>query len=73
MLFRSLVRIALGPGHRVLLPLSALAGALLVLAADLGARTLVAPAELPIGILTALVGAPTFLHLVIRRRNGGLS
>jgi iron complex transport system permease protein len=64
------VRLTIGPSHRALLPASALAGALLTLAADLTARTIVAPAELPIGILTALVGAPVFLHLVARRRGG---
>lgn len=64
------VRLGLGPSHRALLPASALAGALLTLVADIAARTLVAPAELPIGILTALVGAPVFLHLVLRRRGG---
>lgn len=62
------VRLALGPAHRPLILASALAGALLVLLADLAARTLVAPAELPIGILTALLGAPVFLHLVLRSR-----
>ncbi len=64
------VRLALGPSHRALLPASALAGACLTLGADIAARTVVAPAELPIGILTALVGAPVFLHLVLRRRGG---
>jgi len=64
------VRLGLGPSHGALLPASALAGALATLVADIAARTLVAPAELPIGILTALVGAPIFLHLVMRRRGG---
>lgn len=67
------LRLVIGPSHRALLPASALAGALLTLAADLAARTLVAPAELPIGILTALVGAPVFFHLVLRRSRGGAS
>jgi iron complex transport system permease protein len=64
------VRLAHGASHRTLLPASALSGALLVLVADLVARTAVAPAELPIGVLTALVGAPLFLHLVLARRGG---
>ncbi len=64
------VRLALGPSHRSLLPTSALSGALLVVLADLVARTAVAPAELPIGVLTAAVGAPLFLHLVLARRGG---
>ncbi len=59
-----LVRAALGPGHRTLLPASALAGALVLVVADLVARTIVAPTEMPIGILTALVGAPILLYVV---------
>lgn len=64
------LRAVVGPGHGALLPTAALAGALVTLLADLAARTLVAPAELPIGILTALVGAPVFLRLVLARRGG---
>ncbi|GAA1982404.1 iron ABC transporter permease [Isoptericola halotolerans] len=63
-----LVRMAVGPGHRVLVPASALGGAVLLLAADLVARTVVPYAELPIGMLTALVGGPFFLWLVYRTR-----
>lgn len=59
-----LVRLAIGPDHRSLLPGSALLGALLLVLADLLARTLVRPGELPVGILTALVGAPFFLGLL---------
>ena len=62
------VRLALGSAHRPLLLGSAVGGAVLVVLADLAARTLTAPAELPIGILTALIGAPVFLHLVLRGR-----
>ncbi len=58
----------IGPDHRALLPASALAGALLLLFADMAARVLIAPAELPAGILTALVGAPVFFYLLIRSR-----
>ena len=65
-----LVRLWVGPGHRRLLPLSALLGALLLLVADTLARTLFMPAELPIGILTALVGGPFFLLLLLRYRSG---
>ncbi len=61
-----LVRLMVGPDHRVLLPASALAGGSLVLLADLLARLLLAPAELPIGIVTALLGAPVFLYLLLR-------
>lgn len=67
-----LVRMAVGPGHRVLVPLSALGGAVLLLGADLVARTAVAYADLPIGMLTALVGGPFFFWLIRRtRRSAG--
>jgi len=56
----------IGPDHRYLLPSSALAGAILLVIADMIARTVIAPAELPAGILTALVGAPVFFYLLIR-------
>ena len=61
-----LVRLLAGPDHRVVLPGSALLGATLVILADVVARMLVRPAELPLGIVTALLGAPLFLHLVRR-------
>lgn len=64
-----LLRLVLGPDHRSLLPGSALGGAVLLSFADLAARTSLAPAELPIGILTALVGGPFFLGLLLRHRN----
>lgn len=63
-----LVRLAFGPSHRALLPLSALSGALLLSLADTASRLALAPTELPIGILTALVGGPFFLALLLRRR-----
>ncbi|GFM67776.1 ABC transporter permease [Pseudomonas cichorii] len=64
-----LVRLLVGPDHRVLLPASALAGASLLLFADIFARLVLAPAELPIGIVTALLGAPFFLYLLVRGRH----
>lgn len=64
-----LMRLLVGPDHRLLLPASALAGASLLLLADLLARLLLAPAELPIGIVTALIGAPFFIYLLLRGRN----
>ncbi|MGH8481391.1 MAG: FecCD family ABC transporter permease [Nevskiaceae bacterium] len=64
-----LVRLAFGPDHRGLLVLSALSGALLLSLADTAARVVMAPTELPIGILTALVGGPFFLALLLRRRH----
>ena len=64
------VRMVLGPGHRRLLPAAALTGAIFLVAADTLARTLLAPAEIPVGVVTALVGAPFFLVL-LRRQEGG--
>ncbi|MFM4824542.1 FecCD family ABC transporter permease [Aeromonas bivalvium] len=63
-----LVRLLTGPNHVRLLPLSALVGAALLLGADMLARTLLAPAELPVGIITALLGAPFFIWLLIKSR-----
>lgn len=62
------VRMLAGPGHRLLLPLSALLGASLLIAADMLARTVVSPAELPVGIVTAVLGTPIFIWLLIQRR-----
>ena len=67
-----LLRLVGGPSHRYLLPASALLGATLLVLADLLARTIVVPAELPIGIVTAAVGAPFFLYLLRRQRGGAL-
>ncbi len=68
-----LLRLAAGPDHRALLPNAALMGATLLVLADLIARLVVAPAELPIGIVTAVIGAPVFLWILLRRRGfGGL-
>lgn len=63
-----LVRLTTGPCHKSLLPLSALLGAVLLVAADLIARLAVQPAELPVGLVTALLGAPFFLALLIQQR-----
>lgn len=69
-----LVRLLAGPDHRRLLPLSALLGAWLLLLADMLARTLAAPAEMPVGIVTALLGAPFFLWLLLKqKRDMGLA
>lgn len=62
-------RMLVGPDHRVLLPASALGGAAFLVLADTAARTLAAPRELPVGVLTALVGAPFFFWLLHRRRS----
>lgn len=61
------IRIATGPGHRTLVPLAALGGAALLLIADLAARTLAAPLELPVGALLAFLGGPYFLVLLWRK------
>jgi iron complex transport system permease protein len=68
-----LVRGVAGADQRWVLPLAALAGALLLVLADTAARLLVVPAELPVGILTALIGAPAFLALLrgVARQQGG--
>jgi len=63
-----LIRMHLGADHRWLLPASALGGAVILLAADTLARTLVAPAEMPVGLITSLIGGPYFLWLILRRR-----
>lgn len=63
-----LVRLLTGPDHRIVLPASALAGASLLLFADIFARLVMAPAELPIGIVTVFIGAPFFLFLLVRGR-----
>jgi iron complex transport system permease protein len=63
-----LIRLVAGPNHRVLLPACALGGALLVLLGDLIARTIAAPAELPLGVITALMGGPFLLVLMLRTR-----
>ena len=62
------VRLLIGPDYRRLLPVVALVGASFVILADLGARTLVSPGELPVGVITALAGAPFFLYLLRRQR-----
>jgi iron complex transport system permease protein len=60
------VRLVFGPDHRQLLPLSGLAGAMFLVVADTIARTMVAPAQLPVGVITAILGGPFFLILLIR-------
>ncbi|HBO23728.1 MULTISPECIES: FecCD family ABC transporter permease [unclassified Providencia] len=64
-----LVRMTLGADHRWLIVGSALAGAILLLMADTLARTLVTPAEIPVGLITGLIGAPYFLWLILRKAN----
>ena len=66
-----LLRLLMGPGHRLLLPASALLGASLLVGADMVSRSLVAPAELPVGFVTALIGGPVFFWLLLRERGRG--
>ncbi|MEX0337237.1 iron ABC transporter permease [Vibrio tubiashii] len=61
-------RMLSGPDHRTLLPISALMGALLLTFADMFSRVAVAPAELPVGIVTALIGAPFFIYLLFKQK-----
>jgi iron complex transport system permease protein len=63
-----MVRLVCGPNHRVVLPGATLLGATLVVAADTVARTAAAPAELPLGVFTALIGVPFFVALLLRER-----
>jgi iron complex transport system permease protein len=63
-----LVRMVAGPGHRLLLPAATIAGALVLVVGDTVARTVVAPSEVPLGVLTALVGSPFFFALLRRTR-----
>jgi iron complex transport system permease protein len=62
-----LVRLLVGVDHRIVLPASALFGASFLVACDLAARTLLAPVEIPVGVVTALIGGPFFLWLLVRR------
>ena len=62
-----LVRLIVGSDHRVLLPASALFGAAFLVGCDLLARTLIAPVEIPVGVITALLGGPFFLWMLVRR------
>ena len=62
-----MLRLALGPDHRLLLPASFLGGGAFLVLADLVARLVLAPSELPVGVVTALIGGPFFLALLRRR------
>jgi iron complex transport system permease protein len=64
MIIPHIVRMLLGSNHRILLPASAIGGAIILCVTDLFARLVIAPAELPIGIITSLIGAPLFLYLL---------
>jgi len=63
-----MLRLIVGPDHRILLPTSCLFGATFLVLADLAAKLVVAPAELPVGIITASIGAPFFIYLLRTRK-----
>jgi ABC-type Fe3+-siderophore transport system permease subunit len=63
-----LVRLIVGPDHRLVLPASALFGAAFLVGCDVLARTVMSPVELPVGVITALIGGPFFLWLLVRKR-----
>ncbi|HHX61400.1 MAG TPA: iron chelate uptake ABC transporter family permease subunit [Epulopiscium sp.] len=63
-----MVRIIFGPSNKILIPFSALGGAIFLLLADTTARTIVSPAELPVGAVTALIGSPYFIYLLIKMK-----
>ncbi|MFO0699095.1 MAG: iron chelate uptake ABC transporter family permease subunit [Nitrospira sp.] len=63
------VRLVIGADHRLLLPASALVGGIFLMGADTMARTLIAPTEIPVGIITALAGGPFFIYLLLWRKD----
>lgn len=67
-----ITRLVTGPNHRRLLPLSMFAGAVFLMLADLAARSILSPLELPIGVVTSLIGAVTFIAIFYRSRKGGV-
>jgi len=64
-----LTRILVGPDHRILIPTSALLGAIVLIVCDTLARVLMSPAEIPVGIITSLLGSPFFVYLLLNRKN----
>ncbi|MBM3801860.1 MAG: iron ABC transporter permease [Acidimicrobiia bacterium] len=66
-----MMRLVVGPDHRYLIPASAMGGASILLLTDAAARSLIPPVEIPVGALTALLGAPYFLYLLKRRKDAG--
>lgn len=64
-----IARMIIGADHRLLLPFSAVTGALLVLLADIVGRTILAPVVVPVGLVIAFIGAPVFIHLILSKRH----
>ena len=62
------MRLIVGADHRVLLPLSAMGGGLFLLVADTAARIVLSPAEMRVGVLTAMIGAPFFIYLLVKSK-----
>jgi len=65
-----IMRLLVGPDHRMLIPSSALAGAIVLILCDTLARTLISPSEVPVGVITAILGCPFFIYLLLRSRRG---
>jgi iron complex transport system permease protein len=65
-----IMRLLVGPDHRMLIPSSALAGAIVLILCDTLARTVMSPTEVPVGIITAILGCPFFIYLLLRSRRG---
>jgi len=65
-----LLRLLVGPDYRLLVPLSAIGGAIYMIMADTVARLVLSPKELPLGVVTALIGAPIFTYLLVKRKSG---
>ena len=63
-----IMRLIVGPDHKILYPTSAIAGGIVLLASDTLARVVLAPREIPVGIITSIVGVPFFLYLLIRTK-----
>jgi iron complex transport system permease protein len=68
-----MVRLLVGPDHRILLPASALTGAIVLILCDTLARTIMSPGEIPVGIITALLGCPFFIYLLVKKKKRGYS
>ena len=66
-----MIRLCSGPNHRRLLPRSMFGGAIFLMLADLGARTVLRPTELPVGVVTSMIGAIVFIGIFVRLRKGG--
>lgn len=66
------VRMLIGPNHRFLIPLSGFFGAMLLVCADAFARTIIAPSEIPVGLVTSIIGAPVFISLLRKRHHYGM-